>query len=103
MPVARATSESVNSGLCSSNARMTARPRSSDCTKCGARPSSPSDGEEGGLTGTLEAHVETVAVLLPHRHERRPRRVVEPGQHRVGGVGVLLVAEVDAREEVLEQ
>src|SRR5215212_6194370 len=82
---------------------MTARPRSSDCTKCAARGSSSSDGEEGGLIGTLEAHVETVAVLLPRRDEGRPRGVVETREHGVGGVRALLLGEVDAGHYAVQQ
>ena len=42
-PVARATSDSVSDGVSAPNARITASPRSSDCTKCAARPPSSSD------------------------------------------------------------
>src|SRR5215210_2916534 len=68
-----------------------------------ATPMSASDGEEDGLIGTLEAHVETVSAPLARGDEGRPGRRVERGEQRIGGVGLLLVGEVDPGHHAVQQ
>ena len=53
--------------------------------------------------GTLEVDVELVAVVAALGHERRPRLLVEAGEHRIGGVGLALVGEVQARDDLVQQ
>ena len=51
-----------------------ARPRTGEQTPTSATPSVDDDIEEDGLVGTLESHVETVAVVLRRGDERRGAR-----------------------------
>ena len=84
-----------------------ARPRR---TTASARPpgtkigvNRPLDVKEDGLALALEVDVEPVAVVLAGDQRLARRRVLDRRQHRVGGVGLRLVREVDPRDELLQQ
>ena len=53
--------------------------------------------------GTLEVDVELVAVGAALGDERRARLLVEAREHRIGGVGLRLVGEVQARDDLVQQ
>ena len=53
--------------------------------------------------GALEVDVELVAAVDGPGDEGRARLLVEAGEHRVGGVGLLLVGEVQARDDLVQQ
>src|SRR3954452_5280691 len=62
-----------------------------------------SDREEGRLMGPLEVDVELVAVGAGLGDEGRACVLVEARQHRIGGVGLSLVGEVHARDDLVQQ
>src|SRR5271166_810197 len=87
-----ATLSALRVGLASSGPSIEAASRTSDV-------------EEDGLAVTLQADVEPeLPVRLGRRDERGPPRVGANGaQHRVGGVGGLLVGEVHPGHHAVEQ
>src|SRR4051812_32736855 len=81
-----------------------ASPSTSRRTVMPAACRASSDGEEDGLIGALEMDVEAVAAVLAGRDEGGPGIVVrEAGEHRVGGVGLLLVLEVQPRDDLVQE
>src|SRR3954451_4559282 len=76
---------------------------SSPSTSRRVRSPGSSEGEEDGLTVPLEVDVEAVAAVLGGGDQRRAPLRLERAQQRVGGVGLLLVAEVDPRRHAVQQ
>src|SRR6187431_176265 len=76
---------------------------SSPSTSRRVRSPGSSEPEEDGFTVPLKVDVEAVAAVLDGGDQRLTPLRPERGQQRVGGVGLRLVAEVDARRDAVEQ
>src|SRR3954451_9044699 len=89
-------------GAVKSEARAWAR---STCSSpsTSRRVRSPSELEEDGLMVTLQVDVEAVAAVLGGGDQRRAAVGVEAREQRIGGVGALLVGEVDPRGDAVQQ
>src|SRR5829696_10042597 len=91
-------------GRLKSEARSCARSTcSSPSTSRRVRSPGSSEGEEDGLTISLQVDVEAVAAGLGGGDQRRPPPRLEPGQQRIRGVRPGLVGEVDAGGNPVQQ
>src|SRR5262249_17033646 len=95
-----ASARSASRSACS-QARLETASRTAAGTKIASKR--PSDGKERRLTLALQADVEAESVDVTARDEGRACRLAELGEDRIRRVRLLLLREVDARREPLQE